>query len=68
MDLPYGGRNLEMVRTRWTHVGATWSSTNNARRTSGGHILQTRGQIRALVIVVRKLRRVEEDEDLREMI
>jgi hypothetical protein len=44
---PMGGRNLEMVRMRWTHVGAMWPSTNNARRTSGGHNLQTRGQIRA---------------------
>jgi hypothetical protein len=32
-----GGRYLEIVRMRWSHMGATWPSTDSTQRTSGDH-------------------------------
>jgi hypothetical protein len=37
MDFHRGCRNLETIRVRWIHVGATWPLTNEAHRTSEGH-------------------------------
>jgi hypothetical protein len=50
-----GGRNLEITRVRWIHVGATWPSTNECLKNFGEIYLPVLGSILSMETMVGKL-------------
>jgi hypothetical protein len=55
MVFHHGGRNLEITRVRWIHVGATWPSTNECPKNFGEIYPSVLGSVLSMETVVGKL-------------